>query len=243
MKDAVKSLLKAAVQAPSGTKSLEGDLGLVATLEESKEGPARLVRILKGERSVHWSFHLQPGEPKPRFYPGSLPFLPDLLCFVAWHDGFGLSASWSSVPGEDLGAFQSKLKGMLEGADLPPGLREVAEKVERTGKKATSEIWEEVRTLIPPSFVEAVSETAHNIFGGEVPQEFVAQADSISAFLTEEGWGLVPGQEPSGTSFTRVFNKLEKRRELTVRWFLGMGSITLKETDDSQANRPMTTEG
>jgi len=233
MNDAEKSLLKAAVRAPAGTKSLEGNLGLVAVLEESKEGPARLVRIVKGERSVHWYFHLQPGEGKPQFYPQDLPFLPGLMCAVTWHEEFGLSASWTSVPGNDLLSFQSKLKGMLKGAELPSGLHEAAEKVGRAGKKATSEIWEEVRTLIPPSFVEAISETADNIFGGEVPQEHVAQADAISAFLAEEGWALVDDKEPSGASLKRAFSKLEKQRELTVRWFLGMCSIILKETDDS----------
>jgi hypothetical protein len=117
---------------------------------------------------------------------------------------------------------------MLEGADLPSGFLEAAEKVGRAGKKATSEIWEEVRTLIPPSLVEAVSETAANIFGGEVPQEHVAQADAISAFLIDDEWALIPDQ---------VFRKLGKQRELTVRWFLGMCSIILKEIDDSRGSR------
>lgn len=233
MNEAVKSLLKSAARAPAGTKSIDGDLGLVATLEESEDGPARLIRILKGERLIRWSFHIQPGEPEPQFYPPDIPFLPGLVSHLNWHETSGLSVSWTSVPGEDLHRFQSKLKGMIEGADLPSGFIEAAEKAGRAGKKATSELWKEVRTLIPSSFVEAVSETADNIFGGDVPQEHIAQADAISAFLIDMGWTHGPDHEPSGASLSRVFQKTGKKRELTVRWIFGMCSFLLQESDDS----------
>ena len=233
MKDAVKSLLKAAVAAPIGTNRLEGDQGLVASIEESEEGPARSIRILKDEKLVYWSFQLRPGEPKPQFYLQDIPFILGPMCMVAWYEGSGLSVFWTSLPGKGHARFQSELSSMIEGAELPPGLTEVVEKVGRVGKKVTAEIWEELGGLIPPSFVEAMTEKAHSIFGSEIPQEFITQAEFISSFLSEEGWAPAPGQESSGAVFTRIFRKSEKQRELSVRWFLGVSLIMLKETDTS----------
>ena len=207
---------------------------MVAFLEDSQHGPACLVRIQKDGRPIRWSFALQPGEPRPQFYPEDLPFLPDLLCLVAWSDESGLSTSWASLPGEELGAFQAKLKEMLEGEDIPFGPREAAERLGRAGKKMGGGLWDELRSLIPPSLVEALSDTADGIFGREAPQKMVGHADTISAFLATQGWAQNPGPEPSGASLVRVFSKMGKERELTVRWFLGMGSIILKETVEQE---------
>jgi hypothetical protein len=118
---------------------------------------------------------------------------------------------------------------MLEGEDIQFGLREAAEKLGRAGKKMGGGLWDELRSLISPSFVESLSDTADGIFGREVPREMVGHADTISAFLAAQGWAQTPGPEPSGASLVRVFSKMGKVREFTVRWFLGMGSIILKD--------------
>jgi len=229
MKDSVKNLLRAAAEAPAGSESLDGDQGMIALLEESAHGPARFIRIVEGEKTVRWSFHLLPGEAKPQFYPPDLPFLAGNLTVHAWGDESGLGAFWTSVPGESLSDFHSEIRPMFDELESTPGIAEVAKLLERTGKKRPPEVWEEAVSLIPPSFLEAYSAAAQRHFGSGVPAELVALADEISDFHDSAGWASGAGKEPSGPSFMRAFRKGTRERTLTTRSFLGVSSITLKE--------------
>jgi hypothetical protein len=231
MNEGVKDLLREATRAAPGTVVLEGRSGLVAELQESVNGPARLIRILEGDREVFWTFQLHPGEARPQFYPEDLPFLAGHLIFAASWGESGLSASWANMPGADLEKFNAEVRPMVEKLAELPGVSQVAELLKKPGKGRAAEILEQVQTLIPSSFLDTYSEAARRHFGSEVPPELLTRVDEISAFHEAAGWSQIDGEEPKWPSFTRRFQKGEKQRELSIQSFLWMSSIMLKERD------------
>ncbi len=73
---------------------LEGIRGHSATLERSKSGPARMIRVWHEGAVVSWTFSLEPGEARPQFYPQDVPLISDMHCEMAWDDENGLVVKW-----------------------------------------------------------------------------------------------------------------------------------------------------
>lgn len=225
---ALKNLLLRATQASSGVSRLEGDGGLSASIEHSSLGPARLIRVNRSGIERFRNILVQPGEPRPHFYPADIPFTARAYCNATWSADFGLAVFWSlpverlDIPGkEELAALQQ-----------PRDSHAVEEFVRRflaASKEDKLQMVQELSGLVGESFMRRIEETFGNISQEELPAEAQALSADLITFHLQAGWDVSPDPDHGGPGHGWILMLDERRRQLSARSMLGMSTVALAE--------------
>lgn len=215
-KSALGRLVREANKSPRGTKVLEGEEGLSATLEESEVGQARIVRVLKEGEEIHWSFVVQKDEARPHFFPDEVPHVPSASCMLSWHRNTGVSAIWTMGHGDQGESLLAEFAAKLQAIEMPEGVDELVENVKTFGKQGAASLKEGLEAVLPKPFLGRLVEAAEGIFPRDLPEAVMEIANTVSGFLEDRGWTPTAEPESSRISWSRAFEREGSGRELKV---------------------------
>jgi hypothetical protein len=235
-RQALKSLLLRATRATSDVSTLEGEAGLTAHIEHSPAGPARLIRIEHDGTERYRNVLVQPGEPRPDFYPEEIPFAARAFCNATWSEEFGLAVLWS-LPAETL-----EIPGQKEAAALPqPGDAGAVEDFVRrflvADKEEKLRMVQELSGLAGESFMRGIEEAFGDVRAGELPPEAQALSAELITLHVQAGWEVHPDPDHGGPGHGWTLTQNGRRRRLAARSMLGMSTVTLAEKPGDQPPR------
>ena len=225
---ALKDLLLRATQASPDVSRLEGKDGLAASIEHSALGPARLIRVDRSGIERWRNILVQPGEPRPDFYPTDIPFTARAFCSATWSVDFGLAILWS-LPVEQLDIPSREELAAL----AAPGDSDAADDFVRrfltAGKEDKLRMAQEVSGLLGEPFMRRIEEAFGTVSQEELPPEAQALTAEVITYHVQSGWEVSPDPDHQGPGHGWTLTLNERRRELSARSMLGMSTLTLAE--------------
>lgn len=215
-KSALGRLVREANKSPRGTRVLEGEEGLSATLDESEVGQARMVRVLREGEEVYWSFVVQKDEPRPHFFPDEVPHVPSASCMLSWHRNTGINAIWTLGHGDHGESLLAEFAAKLQAIEMPEGMDELVENVKSFGKQGAASLKEGLEAVLPQPFLGKLVDAAEGMFPKELHESAMEIANTVSGFLEGRGWTPTAEPECSRVSWSRTFEREGSGRELKV---------------------------
>lgn len=223
----IQRLLIEARALPADVCELRGADDLIAVLEPSAGGKARMVRVLRGGGPVSWMFSVEAGEVQPDFYPSDLPFLDRMSAVLMWDEEAGLHVQWMMTGfKEQIGELRDRVS-RIDMSTLPAEVSELAEKVREATAAERKERLRELRLEDDSPVMEWV----RGVFGDvptRLPDEVVQATEEILRFHERGGWTVV--EEGPGAAQRRAeMRKGPATRHLQVVSVLGLTTIRLSQ--------------
>lgn len=228
--DALRRLIAAAQVADPSVGRLEGRDGLVATIETSDTGAARMVRVHRNGAPIHWGFSIRPGEAKPPFYPGDLPWLPTNFCNVWWSPESGTGVMWV---GEDADSPQSPgddamhaLGGMVSAPEMQAFVARLQEMI---GEGKKSEAARHIAEMLPAGVRDRAKRLWEEYLAPKMTDAAAAIVDEVTRYHQANGWEVVPAEAEFPAARRWHLRQDGRERELTASGVMGASMVTLGE--------------
>jgi len=187
-----------------------------------------LIRVHREGVELYRNILIQPGEPRPEFYPSDIPFAPRAFCNATWSTDFGFAVLWS-LPVETLNLpnkEQVAALGQFQDADAA---EEFVRRFLAAAKEDKLRMVQELSQLSGESFMRRIDET----FGDSSEDELPADAQTLTAdlitFHLRAGWEVAQDSDQRAPGHSWTLTRGERRRQLSAYALFGMSTATLAE--------------